>query len=114
MPGMNDCKSDPRKLKGGICCVPPDFFIAKNRDHSNLGLFLYSKVLEAINIYIFSFLSCCSQQAEPAEKPVENGFAEEAAGDGVEAATEGVKELTFEEDEEESFYTKDLPQHACK
>ena len=30
------------------------------------------------------------------------------------AATQGVNELTFEEDDEEAFYTKDLPAHACR
>lgn len=30
------------------------------------------------------------------------------------AATKGVEELNFEDDEEESFADKELPQHACK
>lgn len=56
-----------------------------------------------------------SMQAEPSDKPVENGFAEDGATDGVDEAAEGIKELTFEEDEEDqAFYTKDLPTHACK
>ena len=33
--------------------------------------------------------------------------------DGVTAATQGISELTFEEDEEDQFYMKDLPKHAC-
>jgi len=33
--------------------------------------------------------------------------------DGVTAAAQGISELTFEEDEEDQFYMKDLPKHAC-
>ncbi|UYV80578.1 UPF1 [Cordylochernes scorpioides] len=32
----------------------------------------------------------------------------------VATATQGLSELTFEEDEEDQYYTKDLPEHACK
>ena len=32
----------------------------------------------------------------------------------VVATTQAVNELTFEEDDEEAFYTKDLPVHACR
>lgn len=31
----------------------------------------------------------------------------------VASATQGINELTFEEDEEDQFYMKDLPKHAC-
>ena len=31
----------------------------------------------------------------------------------VNSTTQGVSELTFEEDEEDQFYMKDLPKHAC-
>ncbi|XP_074649914.1 regulator of nonsense transcripts 1-like [Tubulanus polymorphus] len=31
----------------------------------------------------------------------------------INAVTHGVGELTFEEDEEDTYYTKDLPKHAC-
>ena len=44
----------------------------------------------------------------PGEIPVQNGIDKDVA-----ATAQGVNELTFEEDEEEAFYTKDLPQHAC-
>ena len=44
----------------------------------------------------------------PGEIPVQNGLDKDVA-----STTQGVNELTFEEDEEEAFYTKDLPQHAC-
>ena len=43
------------------------------------------------------------------EAPIQNGIDKDVAN-----ATQGVNELTFEEDEEEAFYTKDLPQHACR
>ena len=34
--------------------------------------------------------------------------------ENVHAATQGVSDLRFEEeDEEDTFYTKDLPKHAC-
>lgn len=33
--------------------------------------------------------------------------------DGLGVVTQGVGELTFEEDEEDQYYTKDLPKHAC-
>ena len=40
--------------------------------------------------------------------PVQNGL------DGaVTPITQGVAELQFEEDEEDQFYMKDLPKHAC-
>ena len=41
--------------------------------------------------------------------PVQNGLDK----DPTAAVTQGVGELTFEEDEEEAFYMKDLPKHAC-
>ena len=43
-------------------------------------------------------------------KPVQNGFVE----DNVAATVQTLKDLTFEEDEEETYYTKDLPDHACR
>lgn len=44
-------------------------------------------------------------------KPEENGIGEE----GVDGQKDGQKELTFEEDEEEeAFYSKDLPEYACR
>ena len=33
--------------------------------------------------------------------------------DAVVGITQGVSDLQFEEDEEEAFYMKDLPKHAC-
>jgi len=42
------------------------------------------------------------------ELPIQNGI------DGnVNAITQGVGELQFEEDEDEQFFMKDLPKHAC-
>lgn len=42
------------------------------------------------------------------EVPLQNGV------DGsVNQITQGVGDLQFEEDEEEQFYMKDLPKHAC-
>lgn len=32
----------------------------------------------------------------------------------VAAAGQALGELTFEEDEEDQYYAKDLPEHACK
>lgn len=32
---------------------------------------------------------------------------------GVKSATHAMNELTFEEDEDDQFYLKDLPKHAC-
>lgn len=40
--------------------------------------------------------------------PVQNGLDRD-----IGALTQGVNELTFEEDEEDQFYIKDLPKHAC-
>jgi len=31
----------------------------------------------------------------------------------IKSATQGMGELTFEEDDEDQFYLKDLPKHAC-
>lgn len=42
------------------------------------------------------------------EAPLQNGI------DGnVNQITQGVGDLQFEEEEEEQFYMKDLPKHAC-
>ena len=30
------------------------------------------------------------------------------------ATTQSLGELTFQEEEEDQYYTKDLPEHACK
>ena len=47
-------------------------------------------------------------QVNGIEVPVQNGL------DGaVTTITQGVGELQFEEDEEDQFYMKDLPKHAC-
>ena len=47
-------------------------------------------------------------QVNGIEVPVQNGL------DGaVTRITQGVGELQFEEDEEDQFYMKDLPKHAC-
>ncbi|XP_022243255.1 regulator of nonsense transcripts 1-like isoform X3 [Limulus polyphemus] len=43
------------------------------------------------------------------EVPLQNGLARDVA-----TATQGFGELTFEEDEEDQYYAKDLPDHACK
>ncbi|XP_022108204.1 regulator of nonsense transcripts 1-like [Acanthaster planci] len=48
-----------------------------------------------------------SLDTKPAQQ---NGFVE----DGVASTVQTLKELTFEEDEEETYYTKDLPDHACR
>ena len=42
------------------------------------------------------------------DTPLTNGLDKD-----VKAVTSGVNELTFEEDDEEAFFTKDLPAHAC-
>ena len=35
--------------------------------------------------------------------------------ESIHAATQGVADLRFEEDEDEdAYYTKDLPEHACR
>lgn len=34
--------------------------------------------------------------------------------DNVCSATQSLGELTFQEEEEDQYYTKDLPEHACK
>ncbi len=39
---------------------------------------------------------------------VQNGLDKEVAG-----AAQGISELTFEEDDEDQYYTKDLPSFAC-
>ena len=52
------------------------------------------------------FLAFFHLQATDA--PLTNGLDKD-----VKAVTGGVNELTFEEDEEEAFFTKDLPAHAC-
>ncbi|XP_071845963.1 regulator of nonsense transcripts 1-like [Apostichopus japonicus] len=60
-----------------------------------------------------SQLDIASQsQPEPDDsKPEENGIGEV----GVDGQKDGQKELTFEEDdEEEAFYSKDLPEYACR
>lgn len=38
---------------------------------------------------------------------VVNGF------DSVAGISQGVSDLQFEDDDEEAFYMKDLPKHAC-
>jgi hypothetical protein len=41
-------------------------------------------------------------------EPLTNGIRND-----VNKATSGVELLTFEEEDDETFYTKDLPAHAC-
>jgi len=47
-------------------------------------------------------------QANGIDSPVQNGLDK-----NVGAITQGVGELNFEEEEEDQFYMKDLPKHAC-
>ncbi|OWF39025.1 Regulator of nonsense transcripts 1 [Mizuhopecten yessoensis] len=49
-----------------------------------------------------------SQQPNGVEIPLQNGLDK-----GIGVITQGVGELNFEEEEEEQFYMKDLPKHAC-
>ncbi|XP_071965805.1 regulator of nonsense transcripts 1-like [Antedon mediterranea] len=48
-------------------------------------------------------------QADQPERPLQNGFIE----NGVTVVGQGVKELTFEDEEDEAFFSKELPTHAC-
>ena len=48
------------------------------------------------------------EQGINCDLPVQNGHDRDM---GV--LSQGVNELTFEEDEEDQFYIKDLPKHAC-
>ncbi|KAH3839137.1 regulator of nonsense transcripts 1-like [Dreissena polymorpha] len=55
-----------------------------------------------------SQLDPAQSQSQVNDLPVQNGL------DGnINAITQGVGELQFEEDEEDQFYIKDLPKHAC-
>ena len=47
-------------------------------------------------------------QVNGGETPVQNGV-----DLSVNPITQGVGELNFEEEEEDQFYMKDLPKHAC-
>ena len=59
----------------------------------------------SLPVYLFLFQDADAKEGSPAV----NGLAGSVA-----AATGGIGELTFEDaDEEDQFYSKDLPKHAC-
>ena len=55
----------------------------------------------------------CVLQAGAGDGSSGGGVFQNGLDTDISAATKAVNELTFEEDEEEAIYMKDLPKHAC-
>lgn len=67
-------------------------------------LYIYSLFRPLVGCHFTDFFS---MQLTPAAGGAVNGY------DAVVGITQGVTDLQFEEDDEEAFYMKDLPKHAC-
>ena len=76
---------------------------------AQLKYLIVDLILLVVGSYLaYNTYSVVSHFFQPGPEGLQNGL-----DVNVKSATQGMSELTFEEDEEDQFYTKDLPLHAC-